>query len=382
MISINGLDYIKQMAESQADIISGGVIYLVIQGDTFVWKKASKVFDLNIFQIGQKVGKSSIAGQAMREKKRLEQNVPRSMYGMRLHTIAEPIVNDNGDVVGCFSTVIPKLHPVARAFNEFAPVLVSLFSEGAYIYMTDLEKIAYSQASEKFDMPKNQKGYVLQESDIAYKVIKTKKPLFADIDASKDEVPISVSNYPLFDDDTNEIVATLGIVLPRIAVHDIRNVSETLENGVTGISSAIEQLAAAASEIHSNEQVLNTSIKDITVLSEEINKITSLIREIADETRMLGLNAAIEAARAGENGKGFGVVAEEIRRLSEQSKNTVPQIQKLTNDIKLKVEAASQKSKISLDSSQEQAAATQEITARIEELAMLAERLNSISRKL
>lgn len=77
-------------------------------------------------------------------------------------------------------------------------------------------------------------------------------------------------------------------------------------------------MAASASQIHANEQELNIEIKDVISLSEEINEISSFIKEIADETKMLGLNAAIEAARAGDAGRCFGVVAYEIRKLSEQ----------------------------------------------------------------
>lgn len=65
----------------------------------------------------------------------------------------------------------------------------------------------------------------------------------------------------------------------------------------------------------------------------EIGDMATLISEIATQTNLLALNAAIEAARAGEQGKGFAVVAEEVRKLAEQSSDTVGSIQKLTKQV-------------------------------------------------
>lgn len=383
MININGVEYIKAMAELQADIIPGGVLYLIFQGDKITWRKSSKAFDLDLFQLGDKLNSNSIAGRAMEERKTLVENVPRSLYGTRLKTIAQPLVNDEDEVVGAFSIVLPRLHPVAKSFRDFAPILVELFPEGAFLYMTDLDKIFERQPSNKFDMPTRQIGYELTEEDVAVEAIKTKKTVALELDSSKYGVPVFVANYPLFDEENlEEVVATLGVVTPKAVAGNLREMSGTLKTSLEGIASAIEELSASASSIHSNELELNNEIKEITSLSEEINEVSAFIKEIADETKMLGLNAAIEAARAGEAGRGFGVVAEEIRRLSEQSKSTVPKIKKLTDDIILKVDMVGEKSKSSLASSQEQAAASQEITASIEEITTMSEELDRVAKDL
>lgn len=384
MVSVESIEFLKGISEVQADLIPGGVVYLIIEGNQIVWRKASKVFDLEMFQVGEIILDTSVAAKAIKENTTITQNIQRHIYGTRLATVAEPIVNADGQAVGAFSMLLPRLHPVAKSFPDFAPILAEMFAEGALLYMSDLKSIFLRQPSNKFDAPAIRLGYELNDEDVASKVIKSKQPMTMELDSSSAYgVPVLISCYPLFDEDNqDEVVATFGIIIPKIAAGNLREMSGNLESGITGIASAIEELAASASSIHTNEQELNNEIKEIIDLSEQINEVSAIIKDIADETKMLGLNAAIEAARAGEAGRGFGVVAEEIRNLSEQSKSTVPKIKKLTDNIKLKVEETSQKSQISLYASQEQAAATEEITASVEEINAMAAELNKISHNI
>lgn len=381
MISIDQAHGLKVFAEEQAKIANNRPIYIITEGDQISWKNDSDVFDIGDLRVGSSVRSGSVTNRAVSQNKAITEKVPRTYYGIRVLVNSIPIVDESGDAVGAFSTFYPLLHPVAAAFDHFAPILSEMFPGGVLLYVTDLQKYQYRQSSKVFDLPNIQVGNELTESDIAFNSIKTKQITVKEMDASTYGIPVLGVNYPLFDEN-QEVVATLGIVIPKEIASQLRDMSENLDNGLNGISAAIQQLAASASQIHENEQVLNTEINGIITLAEKINQISIFIKEIADETKMLGLNAAIEAARAGEAGRGFGVVAEEIRKLSEQSKSTVPQIKELTDNIQIEVEKVIEKSNGSLHSSQEQAAASEEITASIEEITSMASELSSIAKQL
>ena len=81
--------------------------------------------------------------------------------------------------------------------------------------------------------------------------------------------------------------------------------------------------------IHEQIERLATVIESLNDKSKEIHQIVGFIANISDQTNLLALNAAIEAARAGEHGKGFGVVAEEVRKLAEQTAHAAGNIRAL-----------------------------------------------------
>ena len=159
----------------------------------------------------------------------------------------------------------------------------------------------------------------------------------------------------------------------------LKAIADVLNDGISQISATMEELAASATTVSQNQNSLNQEIKNVNAVTGEINQVTTLIKDIADETRLLGLNAAIEAARAGEAGLGFGVVAQEIRKLSADSKQTVGTIQEFTKTIKESVEKTVHMGNETAMTVEQQAAAIEEVTASIQEIHSLTVQLTDLA---
>lgn len=143
-------------------------------------------------------------------------------------------------------------------------------------------------------------------------------------------------------DEANEIVHQISSAIQQVA-DNTGIVSDSAENTASKANEGEGAIKKAVSQMKIIEEKTNDTAMVICELEEkskQIGQIVDAISNISGQTNLLALNAAIEAARAGEAGRGFSVVAEEVRKLAEQSQNAAKQITGLINEVQLKTNSA------------------------------------------
>src|SRR5699024_5611962 len=96
---------------------------------------------------------------------------------------------------------------------------------------------------------------------------------------------------------------------------------------------AVQENVESMEEIRSEVDSIASKILNLSEQTKQIGEIIESVNEIAEQSKLLALNAAIEAARAGDHGRGFSVVAAEMRSLAEQSKDSTKQVRRILGEI-------------------------------------------------
>jgi len=171
------------------------------------------------------------------------------------------------------------------------------------------------------------------------------------------------------------------------AVSAVHVAQQALEVSETGNRSVGETLAGMV-ELQEKVTAIAQQIQNLSIQAGEIGKISRLVSGMANQTNMLALNAAVEAVRAGEHGKGFSVVATEIRKLADESRQSAEKINQMVQAIQLEMglavratEAGTQTLGFSLEASQRTAAAFSEVGDAIASVAFSSQEIAQLQKQ-
>lgn len=158
------------------------------------------------------------------------------------------------------------------------------------------------------------------------------------------EVNLNAQNMGDFIEDTSQVIEELATFILEIIknVENAHLLSKKSHESASMGGKAVQDVINAITQISVNMDGFSKTMKTLGKQSQEIGKITATIDDIAEQTNLLALNAAIEASRAGEQGKGFGIVANEIKKLagktSHATKEITRMIKSIQDDVKLVIQ--------------------------------------------
>lgn len=162
----------------------------------------------------------------------------------------------------------------------------------------------------------------------------------------------------------------------------LSEIADNLKLTVGQVSVAVQEVAQSAEWMANQGVNLISSANTARTHLGETGEVLNFIKSVAQQTKLLGLNAAIEAARAGEQGRGFTVVADEVRKLAENATSSVEKITPVMGNIESSIKVIAGGVEKAGEMTQRQAASTEEVAASVQELEEMANSLAQLAKNL
>lgn len=267
-----------------------------------------------------------------------------------------------------------ETNELLNAFQKVAPYLNRLIQDDITIGIYDTKQLLLNIPGETFALDVRS-GDPLAPGDVITDAQRENKDKSALVPKELFGFPLIARAIPLHDKD-GKVIGGIGVGTSLEKSNELFLVAESLSSIVEETAASLEEIAQSVTKLVDQVTDASSMITEVVSGAKKIENISSVVRGISDQSNLLGLNAAIEAARAGEYGKGFSVVAEEIRKLATNSKENVFQIDLVTKNISQSIEKLNKSYSNINEVTATQAASIEEISATVQEISRNAQSLS------
>jgi len=269
---------------------------------------------------------------------------------------------------------------ILQAFEKVLPYLQYFFDDEISVALTETTSFVQNITCKSLPL-KSDPGDPIPEGGAAAVAIRSGEVVIKDVPKEIYGAPFRSYAVPLKNDD-GEVVGSVLVAKNQERSKRLYTIAQNLALSFGEISRALHEMSNDIQQLAEMTSDIVGKARKASEYAFDTNEIVSFIKKIASKTNLLGLNASIEAARAGEAGRGFNVVAEEIRKMSINTTESANKINLILNNIKESTDEISRDINESNDIFQSQMAILEEISASMSELHNTVKTLEELSERV